>query len=109
MYNVPSDDRNMSAYQPEFRIDLHSHTTRSDGNDTLAEFLRNAAGISMLAVAMTDHDVLPPETVDIDGQNITVPHNAASLGVMGFQAIPSLTMCTSSASVAIGNHRRCRG
>ena len=40
------------------RIDLHTHTTASDGTDTPAELVRNAAKAQLAAVAVTDHDTL---------------------------------------------------
>ncbi|WP_019058375.1 PHP domain-containing protein [Streptomyces prunicolor] len=38
------------------RIDLHCHSTASDGTDTPAELVRNAAGVGLDVVALTDHD-----------------------------------------------------
>ncbi|MER5446126.1 PHP domain-containing protein [Streptomyces sp. NPDC002764] len=38
------------------RIDLHTHSTASDGTDTPAELVRNAAAAGLDAVALTDHD-----------------------------------------------------
>lgn len=39
------------------RIDLHAHSNRSDGTDTPAELVRNAAEVARLdVVALTDHD-----------------------------------------------------
>lgn len=39
------------------RIDLHTHSNRSDGTDTPAELVRNAAEVAHLdVVALTDHD-----------------------------------------------------
>ncbi|QNP70371.1 PHP domain-containing protein [Streptomyces roseirectus] len=38
------------------RIDLHSHSTASDGTDTPAELVRNAAAAGLDVVALTDHD-----------------------------------------------------
>ncbi|MDR1483773.1 MAG: PHP domain-containing protein [Planctomycetaceae bacterium] len=68
-------------YKPNYVIDLHSHTTRSDGNDDPAEFLRNAAAIGMSVVAITDHDVFPPETVSVDNNNIPTKEYASLLGI----------------------------
>ncbi|MDR2761145.1 MAG: PHP domain-containing protein, partial [Planctomycetaceae bacterium] len=45
----------MEHYKPNYLVDLHSHTNRSDGNDEPAEFLRNAAEVGMSVVAITDH------------------------------------------------------
>ncbi|MER5433014.1 PHP domain-containing protein [Streptomyces sp. NPDC002588] len=38
------------------RIDLHCHSTASDGTDTPAELVRNAADAGLDVVALTDHD-----------------------------------------------------
>ncbi|MEW2298631.1 PHP domain-containing protein [Streptomyces sp. NPDC006655] len=38
------------------RIDLHCHSTASDGTDTPAELVRNAAAAGLDVVAVTDHD-----------------------------------------------------
>lgn len=40
------------------RIDLHAHSTASDGTDTPAELVRNAAGAGLDVVALTDHDTV---------------------------------------------------
>lgn len=38
------------------RIDLHTHSQASDGTDTPAELVRNAAAAGLDVVALTDHD-----------------------------------------------------
>lgn len=38
------------------RIDLHTHSDASDGTDTPAELVRNAAAAGLDVVALTDHD-----------------------------------------------------
>ncbi|WP_030912485.1 PHP domain-containing protein [Streptomyces sp. NRRL F-5126] len=38
------------------RIDLHTHSSASDGTDTPAELVRNAAAAGLDVVALTDHD-----------------------------------------------------
>ncbi|MFF4949377.1 PHP domain-containing protein [Streptomyces chattanoogensis] len=40
------------------RIDLHTHSTASDGTDTPAELMRNAAAAGLDVVALTDHDTV---------------------------------------------------
>ncbi|MBV9026019.1 MAG: PHP domain-containing protein [Solirubrobacterales bacterium] len=40
------------------RIDLHTHSTASDGTDTPAELVRNAAHAGLDVVALTDHDTI---------------------------------------------------
>lgn len=37
-------------------IDLHSHSTASDGSDTPTELVRKAAAAKLAAIALTDHD-----------------------------------------------------
>ena len=40
------------------RIDLHSHSTASDGTDPPAEVMRRARGAGLDVIALTDHDTL---------------------------------------------------
>jgi predicted metal-dependent phosphoesterase TrpH len=40
----------------DVRIDLHTHSTASDGTDTPAELVTNAAAAGLDALAITDHD-----------------------------------------------------
>ncbi len=40
------------------RIDLHVHTTASDGTCTPTEVVRKAAGMGLAAIAVTDHDTV---------------------------------------------------
>ncbi|UUN29034.1 PHP domain-containing protein [Streptomyces sp. FIT100] len=40
------------------RIDLHTHSTASDGTDTPAGLVRNAAAAGLDVVALTDHDTV---------------------------------------------------
>lgn len=64
-----------------FVCDLHGHTTRSDGNDTPLEFLQHAAERKMKIVAITDHDKIPPKTIDIDQETWEITDYAQTLGV----------------------------
>ena len=66
---------------PNFSVDLHAHTTRSDGNDSPAELLENAAAIGMKVIAMTDHDVLPPDDIVKNGATLSVGEYADELGI----------------------------
>ena len=43
--------------QPRF-VDLHTHTTASDGTDTPRGLIRKAAEAGLAAVAVTDHDTI---------------------------------------------------
>lgn len=51
-------------------VDLHTHSTYSDGTDTPAALIRAAASAGLEAVALTDHDNLDgiPEALDAAGQ-----------------------------------------
>ena len=40
------------------RIDLHTHSTASDGTDTPLELIQKAAQVHLAVVALTDHDTL---------------------------------------------------
>lgn len=52
-----------------FECDLHGHTNRSDGNDTPREYIDHAAKRGVKVLAITDHDVVPPDSVGTkDGQ-----------------------------------------
>lgn len=64
-----------------YEIDLHAHTTRSDGNDTPAELLEHAAAHGLKVVAITDHDVLPPDEIESQDGRVSVAAYAASLGI----------------------------
>ncbi len=44
------------------RIDLHTHSTASDGTDTPAELVRHAAAAGLDVVALTDHDTVRGHT-----------------------------------------------
>jgi len=54
-------------FQSNYPVDLHSHTTRSDGSDTPKEFICNAAALGMKVIVITDHDVLPPDRIEVNG------------------------------------------
>ncbi|WUH91144.1 PHP domain-containing protein [Streptomyces sp. NBC_00433] len=57
------------------RIDLHTHSTASDGTDTPAELVRNAAAAGLDVVALTDHDTVggyAEATAALDGTALTL-------------------------------------
>ncbi|MBS6340829.1 PHP domain-containing protein [Eubacterium maltosivorans] len=74
-------------YKPNYLCDLHSHTTRSDGNDTPKEFLDTAAELGMKVVAITDHDVLPPEKIEVGGLMVDVERYAQKKGMKVLKGI----------------------
>ena len=47
-------------------VDLHTHSTASDGSDTPRELMRKAAAIGLSVIALTDHDTLAgiPDAMD---------------------------------------------
>lgn len=53
-----------------YECDLHGHTNRSDGNDTPAEFILHAVERGVKLAAITDHDVVPPVTINVDGAEV---------------------------------------
>ncbi|MER5973946.1 PHP domain-containing protein [Streptomyces sp. NPDC002055] len=71
------------------RIDLHTHSTASDGTDTPAELVRNAAAAGLDVVALTDHDTvgghaaakaaLPPGLTLVTGAELSCRLAPASL------------------------------
>jgi len=69
--------------KPNYPVDLHTHTVRSDGNDTVQELIDNASEAGMKAIALTDHDTRPPETIRIeDGSLISPVDYARSKGLI---------------------------
>ncbi|MBM3861158.1 MAG: PHP domain-containing protein [Verrucomicrobia bacterium] len=75
------------SVKPNYVVDLHAHTRRSDGNDSPAELLEHAAARGLKAVAITDHDVLPPEEIDAGERARSVADYAALLGLAVLRGI----------------------
>ena len=71
----------MAELKTNFPVDLHCHTVRSDGADTPKELIDHAAELGMEIIAITDHDVRPPETIEVDGKQISLEQYAAMKGV----------------------------
>ena len=59
------------------RIDLHTHSSVSDGTDSPAELVANAAAAGLDVVALTDHD-----TFDGLDEAVGFPSNRVSLVVL---------------------------
>ena len=72
-------------YKPKYLCDLHSHTKLSDGHDTPQEFIDRAAGFNMKVIAITDHDVIPPETITVDNEEVDIVEYAKNKGVRLFR------------------------
>lgn len=65
-----------------YACDLHSHTNRSDGQDSPRELIDRAADRGLKAVAITDHDVRPPEAVETDQGLMEIISYGRSKGVL---------------------------
>jgi predicted metal-dependent phosphoesterase TrpH len=82
------------------RIDLHTHTTASDGSDTPAGLVRKADRLGLAAVAITDHD-----TVDGLGEALAAGAEAAKAGGSGGRAaveiIPGIELSTDTAACEV--------
>lgn len=66
-----------------YPCDLHSHSTLSDGGDTPYELVENALARGLEVLALTDHDRLPPMSVEMPGGKPPRPlvHWAAGRGL----------------------------
>jgi len=64
-----------------YPCDLHSHTNRSDGNDSPRELIDAAAATGLRILALTDHDVTAPETIEVDGAQIGLVAYAKGQGL----------------------------
>jgi predicted metal-dependent phosphoesterase TrpH len=72
------------------RIDLHSHSSVSDGTDTPAELVAHAAAAGLAVVALTDHDTF-------DGLD-----EARAAGVRaGLEVVPGLELSCSRAGQSV--------
>ncbi len=76
-------------------IDLHTHTTFSDGSQTPAELVQEAAAIGLSAVAVTDHDTVDglPEALAagerlgievVPGVEINLEHDRVTMDMLGY-------------------------
>ncbi|MQA02402.1 MAG: PHP domain-containing protein [Streptosporangiales bacterium] len=81
------------------RIDLHAHSTASDGGDTPAELVRAAARAGLDVVALTDHDTvagyqeagaaLPPGLMLVPGAEISCAWQGTSVHLLGYLFDPA--------------------
>ena len=53
------------GYRPGYLVDLHTHSTRSDGADTPQQLIDHAAALGMKVIAITDHDIRPPKEIPV--------------------------------------------
>ncbi|SFB91109.1 PHP domain-containing protein [Streptomyces aidingensis] len=76
------------------RIDLHTHSTASDGTDSPAELVRKAAEAGLDVVALTDHDTvaghaeaaraLPPGLALVPGCELSCRYGDISLHLLAY-------------------------
>ncbi|MFI8203416.1 PHP domain-containing protein [Streptomyces sp. NPDC085937] len=76
------------------RIDLHTHSTASDGTDTPAGLVRKAASAGLDVVALTDHDTtrghaealaaLPPGLTLVTGAELSCRLDGISMHMLAF-------------------------
>jgi len=64
-----------------FVCDLHTHTNRSDGNDTCRELVDFAALAGIEILALTDHDIIAPKTIEIEDGVIALVDYAKSKNI----------------------------
>lgn len=64
-----------------FPVDLHCHTTRSDGADTPKELIDHAVLAGMKVIAITDHDICPPATIMVEDEECDILAYAAQKGI----------------------------
>jgi predicted metal-dependent phosphoesterase TrpH len=67
---------------PNFVCDLHTHTKRSDGNDTPRELLETAAAQGLRLLVIADHDITPPATIPTESGEVPTAEFAARLGLV---------------------------
>ncbi len=53
-----------------YECDLHTHTNRSDGLESVKELIDRAYSLGIKVLAICDHDILPPSTVDEGGEDV---------------------------------------
>jgi predicted metal-dependent phosphoesterase TrpH len=81
------------------RIDLHVHSSASDGTDPPAEVVRRAAAASLDAVALTDHDTvagiaearqaLPPGLTLVPGMELSCMLDNSSMHMLAYLFDPA--------------------
>ena len=87
----------MSAIDPADRaIDLHAHTTASDGEHTPEVLVEKAAGIGLKALAVTDHDT-----------TAGVARAAAAGQTLGIEVVPGIELSAEPPRPRSGARSQC--
>ncbi|MDF2615047.1 MAG: hypothetical protein K0S71_2833 [Clostridia bacterium] len=69
------------GYVPKYLCDLHTHTTCSDGHDTPKELVGRAVNAGMKIIAVTDHEVIPVESIIENNKKINIVDYAKDKGL----------------------------
>lgn len=64
-----------------YECDLHTHTVKSDGNDTYDQLICNAVGLGIKVLAITDHDVIPLKMIEDTGGAVTLQDYGKRRGI----------------------------
>jgi len=101
------------------RIDLHTHSTASDGTDPPAQVMRRAAEAGLDVVALTDHDtlaghaearrVLPPGLTLLAGMELSCRLAGRSVHMLAYAVDPQNTeLAAECAAIVEARHSRAR-
>ena len=81
------------------RVDMHSHSTASDGTSSPAEVMRRASAAGLDAIALTDHDTvaghraaaqaLPPGVTLVPGMELSCRLDGHSVHLLGYLFDPA--------------------
>src|SRR5579875_1476836 len=109
----------MGAMSEDTRgIDLHAHTTASDGSLTPTELVRKAAGLGLSALGVTDHDTLGglAEAMDaaadsgmelVPGVELSVEDDGGRFHLLGYLFDPKhARLQTTLAEIRVSRARR---
>jgi 3',5'-nucleoside bisphosphate phosphatase len=77
----------MDMYKPKYECDLHSHTNRSDGNDSYKEIIDYAVNFGMKVLAITDHDITPLDGFEADSKFVKTEIYALKKGLILLKGI----------------------
>ncbi len=72
----------MAYKRAAYSCDLHTHTNHSDGRKTPKEVIDEAAELGLKVLAITDHDVIPPEFIDTEDGLVSVTEYARKKGII---------------------------
>jgi 3',5'-nucleoside bisphosphate phosphatase len=102
------------------RIDLHSHSTASDGTDPPAEVVRRARQAGLDVIALTDHDTLaghtaarralPPRLALVTGMELSCRLDGRSVHLLGYglDGAEGSELAAECAAIVAARHARGR-